>query len=249
MKKLIRFRIGFCVLGVIFFNVMVQAGNGFDNPVGSLPDDNLLTFNDAWFRDASGMNGGWSNWVNVGEDGSLSQGANKNPSPDAHDGTAVQWDKETGCDPLEDCISHLVVSAPQPHNILKFSWWNVVIQMDLYQVAIYGCQAQSCHDSVLVSLQTPDKPGPVWAQDDEVRIPTAVSYPYYQLEITCRYKASAQVGCKATGIYLAVAQDNEVMPPTPTATVKATAVPTETPDPVLATPIPNYLPIIKSPLK
>ena len=238
----------FLILTILMFVFLivfsfVQAKIGFENPVPPLPNDNLLSFNESWFRDETTVQGGFSNWVNVAESAAISRGANKNPSPDGNDGTAVQWDNETGCAPLKDCIVYLNVAAPQPHNVLKFSWWNVVVNMDLYQLAIYGCENNLCQNRTLVSIQEPLNQGPIWGQSDHLLIETAVSYPAYQLEITCRYHANSVFGCKATGIYFAVVQDTNIIPPTPTATF--TPAPTETPDPISS---PNnliFLPVIK----
>lgn len=201
--------------GLLLSVTAVHTRAGVENPVPPLPDDNLLSHSDAWFRDESGTEGGWSNWKNVDENGSISQGQNKNPSPDAHDGTAVQWDLQTGCAPQENCFSYLIVEAPDLHNAFKFSWWNVVLNMELFEFNIYGCLDSECKEQTQIALFVPQNPGPIWSQSEEEVVETAVSYPFYQLEMHCRYQAGAQFGCKATGIYFSTFNDGDGDPPLP----------------------------------
>lgn len=203
-------------IGIGWAISFVWAGNGFQNPVDPLPDDNLLDFDTAWFRGELMDDAGWGSWVNHEQQASLSAGAHKNPSPDAKNGTAVQWDSTTGCQPEEHCLISTVVAAPQPHNLLKFSWWSVVIHLDTYQALIYGCPNAVCSTAVLVWIQDASYKTPAWNQSGTLLYETAVSYPFYKIELSCRYNIDAEAGCKATGIYFSVEYDPNRMPPTPT---------------------------------
>lgn len=216
-----------------------QAGVGYDNPVDPLPADNLLDVESAWFRDLSAppdsFPGGWTEWVNEAEKGSLSRGAEKNPSPDELDGTAVQWDEQTGCMQRQLCATHIIVAATVPHNGLRFQFWQVSRNLEEGTAVIYGCPNESCTEETAVWSPWVQQQGAnFWQQEPLATIYLPQTYPYYKLRLTCQY-GGGNAGCKYTGIYLAVTTQSET--PTPTTTNTPTATPTQT-----ATATPTFSP-------
>ncbi|MCP5099866.1 MAG: hypothetical protein GY943_30295 [Chloroflexi bacterium] len=220
----------FFIIGVSLFLLyqVIQAGVGFDNPVPSLPPDNLLSYEDAWFRDLSAppefYPGGWGNWVNEDEKGSLSRGAEKNPSPDDLDGTAVQWDEETGCMQTEQCHTHIIVPAPNPHTGLQFQFWQVSRNLEEGTAVIFGCAEATCSNETPIWSPWVAAHGAIhWQQEPLTTILLSESYPYYKLRLTCQY-AGGNAGCKYTGIYLALLVTDDIVP-------TITPIPPPTPEP------------------
>ena len=229
-----------------------RAGVGYTNPVPTLPPGNLLTYDDAWFRDLTSPPDlfpcGWASWLNEDEKGALSRGEEKNPSPDELYGTAAQWDEATGCMQEEACGTHIIVSAPDPHIGLQFQFWQVSRHLQEGTAVIYGCADETCLDGTAIWSPWVSYHGALYWQQEPLTTTLLVeTYPYYKLRLTCQY-AGGNAGCKYTGVYLAPlsADDHSPTPTIPaTATSTLTFTPTATETPVLV-PTPTLSPTVTS---
>ena len=246
IKSSIVYSVLFLIVAIIFVvgwfsfrPTTAAAGIGFDNPVDPLPADNLLSFDCAWFRDSENtdprtMPSGWCDWQNHDDNGSLSRGANKNPSPDNDLGTAAQWDEITGCQQSEECAASIIVDAPAEHDELKFSTWHVSRHLIEMTVTVYGCDDAVGFDcdfvwQPFVNFETTQ----FWEQSDVVSMPVDVPYPFYEIVIKSIYSGGT-AGTKVTGVYFAA--NSTVVDPTST----PSPIPTSTP-----TPMPTATPTIE----
>lgn len=258
MKSIKPILILFVVLLVaIATTTITMAAVSFTNPVDPLPADNLIDYESAWLKDLSGGQNcpnvsGFGYWTNETGHMALSCGAQKNPA-DEGNGSAMQFDASVQSAisllPGEDAYVYLMVHAPEPHNLLKFSMWRVLRNGGQVDVTIFGCDDQggNCVE-VWQAVPISDSPSSIfWEPLNQRETAVSQSYPIYKIRQHCRYNGG-NAGCKFTGYYFSVEQSGQTATATPTQTAvppTATQTPmsTNTAVPPTATPDPTHTPL------